>query len=72
VLIRKDHACATLPLLDDDGNIFGAVNLGFDDPHKVSAIERELIHVLGRESREAMALGQRIHNEIVRGRDSDR
>lgn len=41
-----DHACATLPLRDATGALLGALNLGFEDPHKFSAVEREAIEQL--------------------------
>ena len=45
----EDHACATLPLLDEDGALIGAVNLGFEDPHDFTDDERASIEqVAGR------------------------
>src|SRR5215212_6131932 len=63
-IIEEDHACATLPLFDDDGEILGALNLGFDDPHTFSQQELDLIDVLGRECRQAMLLGRRVREEL--------
>lgn len=41
-----DHACATLPLRGDEGELLGALNLGFEDPHEFTDAERELIATL--------------------------
>ena len=62
----EDHACATLPLVDDDGTLVGAVNFGFDDPHEFSAEERALIEVVAAELAHAMASARRVDSEIVR------
>jgi transcriptional regulator with GAF, ATPase, and Fis domain len=41
VRVRSDdHACATLPLLDENGTILGALNIGFEDPHEFTPDER--------------------------------
>jgi GAF domain-containing protein len=61
----EDHACATIPLVDDGGEILGALNLAFDEPHKFSDKELELIDVLGRECRQAMLLGRRVRDELA-------
>ena len=66
-----DHACATLPLFGDDGELLGALNLGFEDPHDFSEAELELIDVLGRHCAEAMALARRLENELRRPRALD-
>jgi GAF domain-containing protein len=42
----EDHACATLPLFDDQGELLGAINIGFDDPHEFSEDERSGIEML--------------------------
>ncbi len=41
-----DHACATLPLRDARGNLLGALNLGFEDPHEFSDAERAQIQLV--------------------------
>lgn len=43
---EDDHACATLPLRDDEGRLLGALNLGFEDAHEFSDEERGLIQEL--------------------------
>ena len=63
----EDHACATLPLFDTDGGeLIGALNLGFDEPHAFSDEELELIDLLGRRCAEAMSLARRVEAEITR------
>ena len=62
---EEDHACATLPLFDDDREILGALNLAFDEPHTFSNEELELIEVLARECRQAMLLGRRVRDELA-------
>jgi GAF domain-containing protein len=41
-----DHACATLPLFDERGDLLGAINVGFEDPHEFSDEERRVIEFL--------------------------
>lgn len=53
-----DHACATLPLLDEEGRLLGALNLGFEDPHEFSEEERRTIHDLA--DRCARVLGEAV------------
>lgn len=50
-----DHACATLPLRDDEGTLIGALNLGFEDPHEFSDAEREQIHAIAARCAEILA-----------------
>jgi GAF domain-containing protein len=51
----EDHACATVPLIDADGELLGAVNLGFEDPHEFTAEERRTIEGLADEWTRALA-----------------
>lgn len=51
----EDHACATMPLHADDGELLGALNLGFEDPHEFTDEERELIELVAARCAEAMA-----------------
>jgi GAF domain-containing protein len=54
-LETEDHACATVPLIAETGELLGAVNLGFEDPHEFTAEERRLIEALGEECARALA-----------------
>ena len=51
----EDHACATLPLFGTDGDLLGALNIGFEDPHEFSDDERRSIELLGERCATAMA-----------------
>ena len=62
----EDHACATLPLFDDDGELLGAVNLGYDEPHAFTESELELIDVVARHCARAMALARALELELQR------
>lgn len=42
----EDHACATMPLFDEQGDLLGALNVGFEDPHEFSDGERRMIEFL--------------------------
>jgi GAF domain-containing protein len=42
----EDHACATIPLFGDEGDVVGALNVGFGDPHEFSDEERRVIEFL--------------------------
>lgn len=42
----EDHACATIPLFDAQGDLLGALNVGFEDPHEFSDEERRVIEFL--------------------------
>ena len=42
-----DHACATLPLFDPEGDLLGALNIGFEHPHEFDDEERRRIESLG-------------------------
>ena len=42
----EDHACATMPLFDEQGALVGALNLGFEDPHEFGEAERRVIEFL--------------------------
>ena len=64
----EDHACATLPLFDHDGELLGAINLGFDEPHAFSEEELDVILRLGRHVADAMSLARRVEAEIRRRR----
>ena len=65
-MVEEDHACATLPLFSEDGELLGALNLGFDEPHPFADDELELIDLLGRRCAEAMSVARRVDAEIRR------
>jgi GAF domain-containing protein len=48
-----DHACATIPLVDE-ARVVGAMNIAFEDPHEFSDEERTLIHALARNCTDAL------------------
>lgn len=52
----EDHSCATIPLLDESGELLGALNLGFDEPRTFSARDYERIDLLARQCAQAMGL----------------
>ncbi len=54
-VVEQDHACATLPLLGGGGNILGAVNLAFEDPHDFSDLERSEIQAIAERCAAALA-----------------
>ncbi len=56
----EDHSCATVPLLDESGEVLGALNLGFDEPRAFAARDYELIDLLARHCAQAMSLAQRL------------
>ena len=60
----EDHACATLPLIDADGQLLGALNLGFDEPHDFTEAQLDVIDILGRHCAEAMAVARRLRAEF--------
>ena len=67
----EDHACATLPLFAEDGELLGAVNFGFEDPHTFDEDELELITLIGQRCAEAMATARRLDTEL-RSRTTER
>lgn len=52
----EDHSCATVPLLDESGELLGALNLGFDEPRTFGARDYERIDLLTRHCAQAMSL----------------
>jgi GAF domain-containing protein len=54
-VVADDHACATVPLVDADGAVLGALNISFEDPHPFSESERERIAEAARSCAEAIA-----------------
>lgn len=52
----EDHSCATIPLLDESGELLGALNLGFDEARTFSRRDYERIDLLVRHCAEAMSL----------------
>lgn len=60
----EDHACATLPLLSEDGELLGAVNFGFEEPHSFDDEELELIGLIGQRCAEAMTTARRLETEL--------
>ncbi len=61
----EDHACATMPLFDENGEVLGAINLGFDEPHVFSGEEVEVFERLGRHCADAMSLARRVETETA-------
>ena len=61
----EEHACATLPLFDEDGSILAALNVDFDEPHAFSDAELQLIDNLGRQCAEVMIVGRRVRDELA-------
>ena len=64
----EDHSCATIPLVDEEGSLLGALNLGFDEPRTFTARDRELIDLLVQHCSEAMSLARRLETELRRPR----
>jgi GAF domain-containing protein len=62
----EDHSCATVPLLDESGELLGALNLGFDEPRTFGARDHELIDLLARHCAEAMSLARRLEQALRR------
>lgn len=62
----EDHACATLPLVGEDGELLGAINLGFDEPHEFTAQELDVISVLAQHCTQAMSVARHLQTELVR------
>ena len=62
-----DHACATLPLVDEGGELLGAINLAFEEPHTFTERELEMIALIGEHCAQAMSVARRLRAEI-RGR----
>ena len=60
----EDHACATLPLFDADGELLGAVNIGFDEPHTFTEEELKAIDALASHCASAMSLARRVRREV--------
>lgn len=54
-VVEEDHACATMPLFAEDGELLGAVNVGFEDPREFDEDERALIGVVARRCAAALA-----------------
>ena len=63
---EEDHACATLPLYDENGDLLGALNLGFDEPHEFTPDEREQIQILAGFCADVMARTRRLGAELDR------
>ena len=60
----EDHACATLPLFAEDGELLGAVNFGFDEPHRFTSEELELIDLVAEHCARAMSLARSLRDEV--------
>ncbi len=60
----EDHACATLPITAPGGEVLGAVNFAFDDPHYFTQEERDLIAVAGQRLAEAMTAAKHLEVEL--------
>ncbi|MBW3593191.1 MAG: GAF domain-containing protein [Actinobacteria bacterium] len=63
---NEDDACATMPLFGDDGELLGAINLAFEDPHAFTEDELDAIEALARHCAEAMTFGRRIDDDVTR------
>jgi hypothetical protein len=50
-----DHACATVVLLAPAGEMLGALNVAWEDPHEFTGDERLLIDVVARRCRDLLA-----------------
>jgi GAF domain-containing protein len=66
----EDHACATMPLFDEEGELLGAINLGYDEPHAFSQNELEAIEALARHCAEAMIVAQTVEDDVTRRVDA--
>lgn len=55
---EADHACATIPLRSAEGELIGALNLGFEDPHEFTADERQAIGRLAEHCASVLAEGR--------------
>lgn len=64
---EEDHACATLPLVEADGSLLGALNLGFEDPHDFSAEERAAIAAVAERCARALGAALRLRAETSSG-----
>lgn len=53
-VVADDHACATVPVVGENGRVIGALNLAFEDPRTFSDGERELIAEVAGQVRERM------------------
>ena len=42
-VVAADHACATLPLLDEAGSIIGAMNVSYEEPREFTRSDRSAI-----------------------------
>ena len=60
----EDHACATMPLVAEDGTLLGALNFGFDEPHPFSDDEVEVIDVVARRCAQAMSVAWHLEREL--------
>lgn len=54
---EEDHACATIPLRGEGGELLGALNLGFEDPHEFTDEERQAIGRLAQRCAAVLAEG---------------
>jgi GAF domain-containing protein len=59
-----DHACATQQLFDEEGQVIGALNIGFDDPREFSEQELQLLGTLARERAAAMTAARRVQTAV--------
>lgn len=60
----EDHACATQPLFDENGEVIGALNIGFDDPHEFSEQELRRLGFLAHECAVAMSAARRAQTAV--------
>ena len=66
----EDHSCATIPLLDESGELLGALNLGFDEPRTFAERDYERINLLARHCAQAMSLALKLEAGLrLRGKD---
>ena len=62
----EDHACATLPIVAADGELLGAVNFAFEEPHYFTEKELELITIIGQRCAEMMDVARHAETEVLK------
>ena len=60
----EDHACATMPVFDTEGQLIGALNIAFDEPRVFQQEELDAIEALARHCGEAMVAAQRAEGDV--------
>ena len=62
----EDHACASLPLVGRDGEIVGAINVGFEEPRAITEAELAAIEAVARHVTSAMTAACELQRELER------